>query len=165
MSEYAVLSNGMMAAGGEMGRVRGIWTVHSCWQWWMLAPKYSTSDFLYFIYLYIPWNWGHFGPIWLGGARMGKKKRGEAARRTLGSCERSFYKCASVGMPLTALVKCKHWPSAPPGKLFQSYYRKILSAETLLNCADSQWTMAKGSVLKIFTTRGFLFIFKDINRH
>lgn len=53
MNEYAVLSNGGMATGGEMGRVRGIWTVYASWQWWMLAPKYSISDFLaLFIYIF-----------------------------------------------------------------------------------------------------------------
>lgn len=89
MSEYAVLSNSGMAVGWEMGRVRGIWTIYACWQWWMLAPKYSISDFFppSFIYLYIPWNWGHFWPLWWGGYHTGK---GEEERRTLAPCDGSF---------------------------------------------------------------------------
>lgn len=67
MSCSAVLPGNMMAAGGEVGHERGIWTACVCWQWWMLALKYSISDHLLpppGFYLYIHTFPTKLGPFW-----------------------------------------------------------------------------------------------------
>lgn len=110
MSEYAVLSNSGMAVGWEMGRVRGIWTIYARWQWWMLAPKYSISDFFPALFIYISTEIGAIFDHLMRRLPRRERKGGEKDTQSTWWVHHKWI-FASIRAPLTARVECKQWPS------------------------------------------------------